>query len=150
MVLLGSSLLKNWRPLTLQGYDSKILAKCIATRIKKVLPPLIHHDQTGFIEGRNISNSIRQLLEIIEHYDTEEKAGLADFEKAFDKVNWVFINSCLRYFGFGDSIITWIKVMYKGATSKVMNNGYLSKPITLERGVKQGCPLSPYLCIIAI
>lgn len=40
--------------------------------------------------------------------------------------------------------------MYKGATSKVINNGYLSKPITLERGMKQGCPLSPYLIIIAI
>lgn len=59
--------LKNWRPITLQNYDTKILAKCIATRIRNVTQQIIHHDQTGFIQGRNIANNIRQVVEIIEY-----------------------------------------------------------------------------------
>ena len=110
--------LKNWRPLTLQNYDAKILAKCIATRIKHVVSYIIHQDQTGFIQGCNISNSIRQILEIIDHYDKAKKPGLlfiADFEKAFDKIYWEFVYKCLNYFNYGDSLITWIKVIYNGS-----------------------------------
>ena len=61
--------LRNWRPLTLQNYDIKTLAKCIATRIKTVTQQIVHQDQTGFIQGRNISNNIIQVVEIIEYYD---------------------------------------------------------------------------------
>lgn len=75
---------------------------------------------------------------------------IADFEKAFDKIDWGFITRCLKFFHFGDSLIEWVKMMYKGSVCKVLNNGHLSKPIPLGRGVKQGCPLSPYLSIIAI
>lgn len=145
--------LKNWRPLTLQCCDAKILAKCIALRIKKIIPFIIHEDQSGFIEGRNIANNIRQMLEIIEHYNKVSKPGLiciADFEKAFDKLRWDFIYKCLDFFNFGESLKKWIKVIYKNSRSKVINNGHISKEIPLSRGVKQGCPLSPYLFIIAI
>ena len=81
--------LKNWRPLTLQCYDVKILAKCIANRIKKVLSKLIHPNQSGFMKGRNINENIRQILEIIEFYENVQKPGIiviTDLEKAFDKL----------------------------------------------------------------
>ena len=59
---------KNWRPLTLLCCDNRILSKCIASRIKKVMHGIIDKDQNGFIEGRFIGDSIRHLLEIIELY----------------------------------------------------------------------------------
>ena len=68
--------------------------KCIALRIKRVLPGIVHPDQIGFLHGRYIGDNIRQLLEIIEHHETSKKQGLvfiADFEKAFDKVRLEFI-----------------------------------------------------------
>ena len=54
----------------LQCCDVKILAKCIAHRIKKVLPDIVHPDQTGFLHGPYIGDNIWQLLETIEHYET--------------------------------------------------------------------------------
>ena len=46
------SLLENWRPISLLNVDAKIMSKVIATRIKNVLPNIIHHNQTGFIKDR--------------------------------------------------------------------------------------------------
>ena len=86
--------------------------KCIALRIKKVLPGIVHPDRTGFLHGRYIGDNIRQLLEIIEHQETSKKPGLVfivDFEKVFDKVRLDFIHKCLDFFNFGDSLITWVK-----------------------------------------
>ena len=63
----------------------------------------------------------------------------------------VYIYSkCLEYFNFGESLIKWVKVMYCNPRCKIINNGYISESFKLSRGVKQGCPLSAYLFIIAI
>lgn len=68
----------------------------------------------------------------------------------FNKINWGFITRCLKFFNFKDSVMEWAKIIYKDSACKVLNNANLSKPVPLGRGVKQGCPLSPYLFIIAI
>lgn len=54
-----SRLLKNWRPISLLNTDYKILAACIANKIKPFLPKLINKDQTGFMKGRYIGENIR-------------------------------------------------------------------------------------------
>lgn len=53
----------------------------------------------------------------------------------------------LTFFNFGESLIKWIT---NGTSCKILNNGYTSESVPLLRGVKQGCPLSPYLFIIAM
>ena len=52
----------------------------------------------------------------------------SDFEKAFDNVShkYMFISKCLKSFNFGTSIIQWVECYYKGATSCVLNAGYMS------------------------
>ena len=93
--------------------------------------------------NRYIANNIRQLLEIIEHYDKIKKNGLifiADFEKTFDKLRWDLIYKCLEFFILGIPYYIGLK-LYNNYASKVIDNGYLSKSIALSQGVKQGCPL---------
>ena len=52
--------MKNWWPITLLNCDYKIATKCIASRIKKVLPKLINNNnQTGFMKNRFIGENIR-------------------------------------------------------------------------------------------
>ena len=145
-------LLKNWRPLTLLNVDYKILAKLIATRIKEALIHLINKDQTGFLEKRFIGHNIASLIEIIEFCDENEIAAVLlsiDFEKAFDKLDWNFLWKCMEFFKIPDNIIQWVKILYSGANSCVTNNGHMSNYFAMGRGVRQGCPLSPYLFIIA-
>jgi len=147
------SQIKNWRPLTLLNCDSRILSKCIALRMKQIIPHLISSDQTGFLQGRCISDSIRRILEIIEYYDRNSLPGLifvADFEKAFDTIRLDFIFKTLEYFGFGAGVINWIRILYKDICSMVINYGHISHSFPLSRGVRQGCPLSPYLFILGV
>ena len=145
-------LLKNWRPLTLLNVDYKILAKIIATRLKSALIQLINNDQTGFLEKRYIGNNIASLIEIIEFCEQNDIAAVLlsiDFEKAFDKLDWDFLWKCMTFFNIPQNIINWVKTLYNGANSCVTNNGHMSSYFLMGRGVRQGCPLSPYLYIIA-
>lgn len=147
------TLLKNWRPLSLLNQDYKIIAKVIATRIKNVLPKLIHHDQTGFLSGRYIGENINRILNIIDYAETNNLKAIlvfVDFEKAFDSIDWAFIHQALEHFNFGNVIIRWVKTLYSNISAIVQNNGWLSETFKLHRGVRQGCPLSPYLFTICV
>ena len=63
------TLLDNWTAISLLNTDYKVATKSIAARIAKVLPSLIHEDQTGYIKGCFIRQNIRLLADIREHDD---------------------------------------------------------------------------------
>ena len=145
------SFLKNWRPISLLNTDYKLLTKCIANRLKIVLPDIIHSDQTGFLPGRYIGENVRLALDMIDHLNKNDLPGLMfliDFRKAFDKIEWSFILKTLTFFNFGPDLIKWVKVIYTDISSCVINNGNSSSFFNLGCGVRQGCPLSPLLYII--
>ena len=146
------TLLENWRPISLVNVDAKIMSKVIASRIKNVLPSIVHYNQTGFVKDRYIGETIRSIFDIMEFTVTENIPGLMifiDFQKAFDSVEWDFILNCLEAFNFGPDFIHWVKTFYKNIQSCVINNGNTSDYFLLERGVRQGDPLSPYIFVLA-
>ena len=145
--------LENWSPISLINVDSKIATKVIANRIKNVLPSVIHANQSGFMKGRFIGETARSILDIIAHTESLQLPGVLlfiDFEKAFDSIEHEFLYKALECFNFGPSFIKWIQTFYNNLSSCVLNNGFFSSPFQLERGVRQGDPLSPYLFLIAI
>ena len=145
--------LKNWRPITLLNCDYKIASKAIGNRMKRVLPEIIKNDQSSFLKGRSIAESILLIDGIINFADDMNKPGLlmfVDFEKAFDSIEWAFIERGLVHFNFAPSLVTWFKLFYNDVSTAIQNNGWVSEHFTLSRGVRQGCPMSPYLFIIAV
>ena len=117
-----------------------------------MLPKLISHDQTGFIKDRFIGENLRLIDSVIKYTAAKDIPGLLlflDFEKAFDSLEWPFIHKTLEHFGFGPTLIKWVKVFYCNIESFILNNGWSSNFFKLSRGVRQGCPLSPYLFILA-
>ena len=135
----AANLLKNWRPITLLNWDYKIALKCIASRKQKFLPRLIDNDQTGFLKNRLIGENIRLVDSVINYANIEQIPGLLlfiDFKKAFDSLEWSFIEKTLNYCNFGSSLVAWIRLFYTDISSCFQNNGWTSDFFSLSRGVR--------------
>ena len=148
-----TALLENLRPISLLNVDYKILTKTIAKRLEKVLPKIINPDQTGYVKGRYIGENVRLILDIMSYTKEKNLPGIAlfiDFRKAFDTIEWDFLIDTLNKFNFGPDVQNWVKIFYNNVTSCVLNNGHASEFFVLERGVRQGCPLSGLLFVIGI
>ena len=144
-------LLKNWRPISLLNVDYKIMAKALATRLQKVISSVINSDQVGYIKGRYIGDNIRTILDILEITKKELDPGLLvmiDFEKAFDTVSWQFLYKTLDYFNFGPVFKHYINLLYTSPECCVTNNGFHTEFFPIQRGIRQGCPISAFLFIL--
>jgi hypothetical protein len=71
-----------------------------------------------------------------------------DFEKAYDSVDWNFLEYMLRRFGFGDKWIRWIKACVFAGNLSVLVNGSPTPEVNIQRGLKQGDPLAPFLFLL--
>lgn len=141
------------RPISLINADLKIITKTLSPHLEKIIPSIIHSDQTGFVKGRHSSNNTRRLFNLLEYSSLQQQPTIIvslDAEKAFDRVNWSFLTSTLHKFGFGESFINWVHILHTTPTATVLTNGLTSPPFTLCRGARQGCPLSPSLFTIFI
>ena len=144
--------IKNWRPISLLNVDIKILSKALAKRLKEVLPCLISAQQTTYVKNRNIGESGRLISDIIEIANTRKMEGflvMMDVEKAFDSLDHTFLISVLKRFGFGQNFVSWIEIILKNQESCVINGGTTTKYFKLNRGARQGDPISAYLFILA-
>ena len=145
--------LDNWRPISLLNVDYKIGSKALAVRLEKTLPFIIHENQCTYVKGRTIFDAVRSINDVMEYTKLQNIPGLMttfDFKKAFDSLSWNYLFHTLKVFNFGDSFLHWIRVLYSDISSCIMNNGFASDIFEVNRGVRQGDPLSPYLSIIAL
>ena len=147
---------ENLRPISLLNVLYKIVTKTIANRLAKVIPDLIHRDQTGFIKGRFIGENIRLILDIItetEHYDIPGLLLFCDWRMAYDSVNWDYLKLVMDAYGFEGPLKRWINILYDAngpVKARLQINGNISSPYVIERGLRQGCPLSCLLFLLCI
>ncbi|GJX75160.1 putative RNA-directed DNA polymerase, partial [Tanacetum coccineum] len=73
-----------------------------------------------------------------------------DFEKAFDSLSWTFLESIMAQMGFSNNWRSWIRGCLNSAYASVLVNGSPTPEFKIEKGLRQGDPLSPFLFILAI
>ena len=105
--------IKNWRPVSVLNVDLKIASKALAARIKKVIGSVILYDQTAYVKGRYIGESIRLIQDIIEYADEMDEEGIlfsSDIEKAFDSVDHTFIFITLKNLDLARILFSWSRL----------------------------------------
>ena len=139
--------LKNWRPVSLLNVDYKILSKIMASRLRHKLENIIHKEQKCGIPNRKMIKIIRNLSS----YRDEAFSGYfvqIDQEKGFDRLNHDYVFKTMETLGITENFLKLTKTLYAENTSQVMINGCLTNKINIQRGVRQGCPLSMILYTI--
>lgn len=131
-------------PISLITTELKFFAKVLVGRLEPCVGKLIHCDQTGFLKGRPYPTPFPYITCIRIGY-TPCSNIVPGCAKGLDRVSWIHLWQVLENFGFGKKCISMIKTRYTNPCAIVQRNNILSKTLPLQRGTRQGCPLSPLL-----
>jgi exonuclease III len=146
--LQGATTIRQFRPICVLNVSFKIFTKVGTNRLNKVAKTVVRPTQTAFMPGRNIMEGVVILHETIHELHTKKRDGVIfkiDFEKAYDKVKWSFLQQTLRMKGFSPKWCRWIQNMVTGGSVGIKVNDDIGPYFQTRRGLRQGDPMSPIL-----
>ena len=144
----------NYRPITLLNVDYKLMTKTInKSFFTKFLNDNLSNEQLCAVPGRDIRNGtilIRDIISYCKSKGISASIVSLDQKKAFDMVDRCFLYKILKALKVNSRVLRFVDTIYCNTHTSIQVNGHLSSKIPLQRGVRQGCPLSATLYVIYV
>jgi hypothetical protein len=140
--------IEQYRPICLLNVSFKVFTKVGTNRVTEVAHKVVRPTQTAFMPGRHILEGVVVLHETIHELHRNKMNGVLlklDFEKAYDKVNWDYLQQALRMKGFDPKWCKWIQEFVSKGSVGIKVNDYMGHYFQTKKGLRQGDPLSPIL-----
>ncbi|KAL0405476.1 UNVERIFIED_CONTAM: hypothetical protein Slati_3861500 [Sesamum latifolium] len=146
--------MSHFPPISLCNIVYKLTSKTIANRIKPFLDKLISNTQAVFVPGRLITDNILvayELKHFLKHKNKGKKRYVSlklDISKAYDRVEWSFLESVLNRLGFHPRFVSLIMTCVTTVSFSYLLNGKQFGFLKQERGLWQEDHLPAYLFLI--
>ncbi|CAH8590969.1 unnamed protein product [Dicrocoelium dendriticum] len=143
----------NYRGISLVPVVCKLLVSIILRKLSPTRETLQREEQAGFRPGRGCIDQIftpRQILELRHAYQRPTIAVFIDICAVFDSVDRTALWHCLLRNGVPETFVSILRAVYSLTSDRVRAYGKLSPTFVVYSGVRQGCPISPFLFNFAI
>ncbi|XP_056698010.1 uncharacterized protein [Spinacia oleracea] len=141
--------MSDFRPIACCNVIYKCITKLICSRLSKVFPAIVSPNQGAFVTGRSILHNVLICQDLIKMYNQSQTCPCCllkeDIRKAYDTVEWGFIEEVMLELGFPPFFVQLIMTCLSTTRYSIFINGEPTELIQPHRGLRQGDPLSPLL-----
>lgn len=145
--------LNNWRAISLCNVDYKMLTGMMSARIERYLTELIHPDQSCGISGRNSSDQLIYIQDIMDHIQRHGGRAFVyglDLKAAFDNVEHEYFHRVMERMNIGFKLRDLLKLIYGNMYSSVLLNGAKTPYFKLEKSIRTGDKIAMTCFIMTI